>query len=56
MRVVCGLGLILESVTVPKGANELKDVVAAILGQSNWKSLLQGVSRCDRYGGDVIVK
>ena len=39
MRVLCALGLILESVTIPKGVNELKVAVAAILVPSNWKSL-----------------
>jgi hypothetical protein len=39
MRVLCALGLILESVTIPEGVNELKAVDAAILVQSNWNSL-----------------
>ena len=39
MRVLCVLGLILEPVTMPKGVNELKDVDAAVLVQSNWNSL-----------------
>ena len=39
MRVLYALGLILESVTIPKGVKELKVVVVTILVTSNWKSL-----------------
>lgn len=53
---MCALGLILESVTIPKGVNELKAGDTVILVESNWNSLcLEGVSCCDRNGGDVVV-